>query len=84
MQAVSAAATMSPPEDQASDHGAPVHNGAASADNNIRPRAASRAARPAPGRPMRAGNWPASRVSQPPQPISAAAWLKKVADGGRL
>ena len=83
--AVSAAAAIIPALERASDHGWRVQSGAARADSNSTPKTPCNAARPLPpGHSRLRRSDAASSVSQPPQPISAAAWFRKVDDGGRL
>src|ERR1700712_97590 len=66
------------------DDGKPAQNGDASAATSNRASAASSAVMPDRPRRSRVGMPSATTVRKPPQPISAAAWLRKVAEGGRL
>ena len=81
----SIAAKIVPTEDSASVHGSAAHNGATAADNASSANATSNA--PNPPRHGRVNVTPgddASSNTQAPQPMNAAAWLKNVAEGGRL
>ena len=82
--ATSAAAAISPADDSAKDHGCPVHNGAPSAASSSKAKAPSSAAGPRPSVPTRAGKAIDKGTNHALQPTSDAAWLKNVAEGGRL
>ena len=71
--AVSAAARIRPALDSASDHGTPAHSGAARADSSSSAKAVCSAINPLPRGQAGPVSEEASKVSQPPQPISAAA-----------
>ena len=74
-----------PADDSDSDHGITPKIDAASASIAVSVKATmqrERAGRARPGATL--GTSAASTIRKPPQPTSAAAWLKKVADGATL
>ena len=75
-----------PTADSDKVEGRPVHSGATSAARASSRSAAISASAPesAPIANRREGSDAASSISQPDQPISAATWLRKVAEGGTL